>query len=66
MEQAVLTEEELQRKIQENEQTIQTLQTQNNVRLYTGLIQGAIIGLITGGVAAWIVSKRIRLVEVEE
>ncbi len=66
VEQAVLTEEELQRKIQENEQTIQTLQTQNNVRLYTGLIQGAIIGLITGGVAAWIVSKRIRLVEVEE
>jgi hypothetical protein len=60
------TLEELQQKVQANEQTIQTLEAQSTVRLYTGLIQGAIVGLITGGVAAWIVSRRIRVVEVDE
>ena len=61
-----LTQEELEKKVQEQEQTIQNLQSQITVRLYTGLIQGAIIGLITGGVAAWVVSRRIRVVEVED
>jgi hypothetical protein len=63
---AMMTVDELQKKVQENEQTIQTLESQGTVRLYTGLIQGAIVGLITGGVAAWVVSRRIRVVEVEE
>jgi hypothetical protein len=36
------------------------------VRLYTGLAQGAIIGLMTGGAAAWVVSRGVRLVEEEE
>ncbi len=62
----VATMEELQQKVQTDEQTIQTLEAQSNVRLYTGLIQGAIVGLITGGAAAWIVSRRIRFVEVDE
>jgi hypothetical protein len=66
VEQAVLTAEELQQKVQANEQTIQNLEAQSSVRLYTGLIQGAIVGLITGGVAAWVVSRRIRVVEVDE
>jgi len=61
-----LSQEELAKLVQEQEQTIQSLESQNSVRLYTGLIQGAIVGLITGGVAAWVVSRRIRLVEVEE
>jgi predicted CXXCH cytochrome family protein len=64
--QKAATLEELQQKVQANEQTIQNLETQSNVRLYTGLIQGAIVGLITGGAAAWIVSRRIRIVEVDE
>jgi len=29
-------------------------------------MQGAIVGLIMGGVAAWIVSRRIQVVEIEE
>jgi predicted CXXCH cytochrome family protein len=64
--QAVITVEELQQKVQANEQTIQNLEAQSSVRLYTGLIQGAIVGVITGGAAAWIVSRRIRIVEVNE
>ncbi len=64
--QTVATLEELQKQVQDNQQTIQTLEAQGNVRLYTGLIQGAIVGLITGGAAAWIVSRRIRIVEVDE
>lgn len=54
------TLEELRKQAQENEQKIQSLETQGTVRLYTGLIQGAIVGVITGGAAAWVVSKRIR------
>jgi predicted CXXCH cytochrome family protein len=60
------TAEELEKTVSEQEQTIESLEAQNTVRLYTGLIQGSIVGLIVGGVAAWVVSKRIRFVEVEE
>ncbi len=60
------TIEELQKTAQENAQKIQSLEAQGTVRLYTGLIQGAIVGVITGGVAAWVVSKRIRYVDDEE
>jgi tetrahydromethanopterin S-methyltransferase subunit F len=58
--------EELEKQVQEQEQKIQSLEAQSSVRLYTGLMQGAIVGLIMGGVAAWVVSRRIRVVEVEE
>jgi hypothetical protein len=61
-----ITSDELEKMVSEQEQTIESLEAQNTVRLYTGLIQGAIVGLIVGGVAAWVVSKRIRFVEVEE
>ena len=61
-----LTSEELQKKVSEQEKLIQDLEAQNTVRLYTGLMQGAIVGLAVGGVAAWVVSRRIRFVEVEE
>jgi len=50
----------------EQEERIADLETSASVRLYTGLAQGAIVGLIVGGVAAWIVSRRLRIVEVEE
>lgn len=52
--------------VSEKEKAIQNLEAQSSVRLYTGLIQGSIVGLIIGGVAAWVVSQRIRFVEVEE
>ena len=58
--------DELEKMVSEKEQTIQSLEAQNSVRLYTGLIQGSIVGVIVGGVAAWVVSQRIRFVEVEE
>lgn len=58
--------EQLKAQVQEKEQQIAQLQASANVRLYTGLIQGAIIGLVTGGAAAWVVSRRISVVEVEE
>jgi predicted CXXCH cytochrome family protein len=58
--------ETLKQQISEQLMTIQELEGQSSVRLYTGLIQGAIVGLIIGGVAAWIVSKRITIVEESE
>ncbi len=58
--------EELQKTVSEQAQTITELETRGSVRLYTGLAQGAIVGLITGGVAAWVVSRRIRVVEEED
>ena len=58
--------EALEKQVQDQEQMIQSLEAQSSVRLYTGLMQGAIVGLIVGGTAAWIVSRRIRFVEVEE
>ncbi len=58
--------EDLNIKVQEQEKTIADLKASNSVRLYTGLAQGAIIGLITGGAAAWVVSRRLKVVEVED
>jgi predicted CXXCH cytochrome family protein len=57
---------ELRAMIQEQEKQIEDLKASRTIRLYTGLAQGAIVGLATGGVAAWIVSRRIRIVEEEE
>jgi predicted CXXCH cytochrome family protein len=57
--------EDLRIQVQEQEETISDLESRNSVRLYTGLAQGAIIGLATGAVAAWVVSKRIEVVELE-
>ena len=59
--------EALKQQISQQEMAIQELKGQNSARLYTGLMQGAIVGLIIGGVAAWVVSRRISIVEeVEE
>jgi tetrahydromethanopterin S-methyltransferase subunit F len=54
--------EALRQQVQDQEQEIAELESRSTVRLYTGLAQGAIIGLIIGGVAAWIVSRRIQVV----
>ncbi len=58
--------DELGQSIIEQEQIITKLEAQSDVRLYTGLIQGAIVGLATGGAAAWVVSRRIQVIEDEE
>jgi hypothetical protein len=58
--------ETLQKTVQEQDQTITSLKAQSTVRLYTGLAQGAIIGLVTGGAAAWVVSKKLRIVVEDE
>lgn len=62
---AEIDPEDLRQTVQEQAQQISALEARGTVRLYTGLAQGAIIGLLTGGVAAWIVSRRIKVVEVE-
>jgi tetrahydromethanopterin S-methyltransferase subunit F len=55
----------LQQQLQQQEQAITDLEASRTARLYVGLAQGAIIGLATGGVAAWIISRRLRIVEPE-
>ena len=56
----------LQQQVHAQEETINQLENQSSIRLYVGLAQGAIVGLITGGAAAWVVSKGIRVVEVPD
>lgn len=56
----------LEQQVQDQAQAIEELKAQSSVRLYTGLAQGAIVGLVTGVAAAWVVSRRIRVVEEEE
>jgi len=63
---ATLDTATLEQKIDEQAQLISSLEARSTVRLYTGLAQGAIIGLITGGAAAWVVSRGIRVIEVED
>jgi hypothetical protein len=57
---------DMQQTILQQEDTIKGLEASGTVRLYTGLAQGAMVGLVTGGVAAWVVSKRIKFVEENE
>jgi hypothetical protein len=54
--------EALRQKAQSQEQEIASLKASSDTRLYVGLAQGALVGLATGGVAAWIVSRRIRVI----
>jgi predicted CXXCH cytochrome family protein len=56
----------LQQQVQTQQQQINDLKTQGSNRLYIGLVQGAIVGLLTGGAAAWVVSRGIRVIEVNE
>lgn len=60
-----LDAEELQQQVQENADTINELEARSDTRLYVGLAQGGIIGLATGAVAAWVVSRGLRVVEIE-
>jgi predicted CXXCH cytochrome family protein len=56
----------LEQQVQTQQQKITDLEAQSSNRLYIGLAQGAIVGLLIGGVAAWVVSRGIRVVEVKE
>jgi hypothetical protein len=56
----------LEQQVQEQQEQIDNLKAQSTNRLYIGLVQGAIVGLMTGGAAAWVVSRGIRIVEVKE
>jgi predicted CXXCH cytochrome family protein len=58
--------EELQQVVHQQEEEITSLEARSSIRLYTGLAQGAIVGLVTGGAAAWVVSRRITVVEDDE
>jgi predicted CXXCH cytochrome family protein len=58
--------ETLQKTVGEQEQTIASLETRSTVRLYTGLAQGAIVGLGIGVAVAWVVSKGLKVVPEEE
>ena len=56
----------LEQTVQTQEKQINDLKAQSTNRLYIGLVQGAIVGLLTGGAAAWVVSRGIKIVEVKE
>ena len=60
-----LDTDQLRQMVQDQEQEISDLEDRASVRLYTGLAQGAIVGLATGAVAAWIVSRNLELVDIE-
>jgi formate-dependent nitrite reductase cytochrome c552 subunit len=56
----------LEQTVQSQEQQIADLETQSANRLYIGLAQGAIVGLLVGGAAALVVSRGIRIVEIKD
>ncbi len=56
----------LQQQVQTQQQQITELKSQSTNRLYIGLAQGAIVGLMIGGAAAWVVSRGITVVEAKE
>ncbi|MFN8594954.1 MAG: cytochrome c3 family protein [Anaerolineae bacterium] len=58
-----LDKEQLLQKAQSQEQEITSLKADGETRLYVGLAQGAIVGLAVGAVAAWIVSRRLKIVD---
>lgn len=61
-----LDTEALRQRVHQQEERIEELEANSSVRLYTGLAQGAIVGLATGSVTAWVVSRSMKVVEVEE
>jgi len=56
----------LEQTVQTQEHQIADLEAQSANRLYIGLAQGAIVGLLVGGAAALVVSRGIRVVEVKD
>lgn len=61
-----LDTDELVSRVKAQEEEIEDLKDRTSVRLYTGLAQGAIVGLATGAVVAWVISQKIELVEIKD
>ncbi|MGD2057352.1 MAG: multiheme c-type cytochrome [Anaerolineales bacterium] len=61
-----LDTDELISRVKTQEEEIEDLKDRTSVRLYTGLAQGAIVGLATGAVVAWVISRKIELVEIKD
>ena len=57
--------DELRQHVQQQEQAITELEARSSTRLYVGLAQGGIVGLATGSAAAWVVSRRLKVVDIE-
>ena len=60
-----LNVDELRQHVQQQEEAIADLEARSSTRLYVGLAQGAIVGFATGSAAAWVVSRRLKIVEIE-
>jgi tetrahydromethanopterin S-methyltransferase subunit F len=60
---ADVDKETLIQNVQQQGQQITSLKAESETRLYVGLAQGAIVGLAVGAVAAWIVGRRLRIIE---
>lgn len=61
-----LDTDELRLQVAEQAEQINELEASRDTRLYVGLAQGGIVGLATGSVAAWVVSRSLRVIEIEE
>jgi len=59
-------ESTLRKQIMDQGKRIERLETSRSLRLYTGLLQGSLIGLAVGGVGAWTAARRWREEEVSE
>jgi hypothetical protein len=57
--------DELRQHAQQQEEAIANLEARSSTRLYVGLAQGGIVGLATGSAAAWVVSRRMKIIEDE-
>ena len=60
----IWTKKRCSKRRRQQQQEISGLKADGETRLYVGLAQGAIVGLAVGAVAAWIVGRRIKIVEV--
>ena len=58
--------EELEKTIHDQEEVISDSESVRPVAPVHRSDPGRIIGLVTGGAAAWVVSRRIRVIEVDE
>jgi formate-dependent nitrite reductase cytochrome c552 subunit len=58
--------EQMKMQIQDQAEAITDLEARSTTRLYVGLAQGGIVGLATGAVAAWVVSRSLKDVLIED
>lgn len=61
-----LDPEDLRVQVADQAEQISDLEARSDTRLYVGLAQGGIIGMATGSVVAWVVSRSLRVVEIDD